>query len=105
VSFCVVALSLSYRRTRMHLSTVEPVNSTLNNTKPVNSNRTFGTGFAFPYGNVHLNSTSLQVALLFLLSQGYVLFAGLTVLDYAGDFLAFCGCVNELFLFVFNSYS
>jgi hypothetical protein len=30
-------------------------------TKPVNSNMSFGTGFAFPYGNVPLNNTSLQI--------------------------------------------
>jgi hypothetical protein len=37
---------------------VKPVNSTpLNSTKPVNSNMSFGTVFAFPYDNVPLNST------------------------------------------------
>jgi hypothetical protein len=52
----------------------------LNSTKPVNSNMSLGTGFAFPYDNVPLNSTYLQITLLFLRSQGYVLFAGFTVL-------------------------
>jgi hypothetical protein len=61
-------------------NTVKPVNSTpLNSTKPVNSNMSFRTGFAFPYDNVPLNSTSQQTALLFLWSQGHVLFAGFTV--------------------------
>jgi hypothetical protein len=58
------------------------VNSTpLSSTKPVNGNMSFGTGFAFPYDNVPLNSISLLIALLFLWSQGqgYVLFAGFTV--------------------------
>jgi hypothetical protein len=34
--------------------------------KPVNSNMAFGTGFAFPNDNVPLNSTSLQIGMLFL---------------------------------------
>jgi hypothetical protein len=50
------------------LNSTKPVNSTpLNSTKPVNSNMSFGTEFAFPYDNVPLNSTSLQIALLFSL--------------------------------------
>jgi hypothetical protein len=49
--------------------------------KPVNSSMSLGTGFAFPYenDNIPINSTSLQTALLFLWSQGQVLFAGFTV--------------------------
>jgi hypothetical protein len=63
--------------------TVKPVNSTpLNSSKPLNSNMSFGTESACPYDNVPLNSTSLQIALLFLWSQGYVLFAGFSVINF-----------------------
>jgi hypothetical protein len=63
------------------VSTVKPVNSTpLNSAKPVNSNMSYGTGFAFPCEYVPLNSTSLQIALLFLRSQRQVLFAGIIVI-------------------------
>jgi hypothetical protein len=52
----------------------------LNSTKPVNSNMSFGTGCAFPYDNVPLTSTSLQITQPFLWSQGHhVLFTGFTV--------------------------
>jgi hypothetical protein len=44
-----------------------------------------GTGFAFPYDNVPLNNTSLQIAGLFLLFQGYVLFAGFTMYNTAEE--------------------
>jgi hypothetical protein len=82
---------LVHPETRRGKNTVQPVNSTplnstqpvnttlLNSTKPVNSNMSFGTRFAFPYDNVPLNSTSLQIALLFRLYQGYVLFTGFIV--------------------------
>jgi hypothetical protein len=61
-------------------NTVKPVSSTpLNSTKAVNSNMSLGTGFVFPYDSVPLNSTSLQIALLFLWSQGYVLLTSFAV--------------------------
>jgi hypothetical protein len=44
---------------KIYVITVKSVNST----KPVNSNMSFGTRFAFPYDNVPLNSTFLQTVL------------------------------------------